>query len=180
MSELLETFKDTAKKILEHDKFVAPVVFFIKEGTVIQMVSIDQLARSIIPKELKIGSSDYKHLCYVSIGIFANCIGAEKVIIIIDAAMREGPVPPEELDDTELPLSYPKSMRTECIVILEIDLKMEKDDVRIVPYKGGDGEPVEFIDRDFSNMEGMKSAFTHYILKGYNGGNIPEIDIKGL
>ena len=46
------------------------------------------------------------------------------------------------MDSTEAPLTYPRSMRTECILINGIPLPDGKDEMIMIPYKGGEGEPL--------------------------------------
>ena len=91
---------------------------------------------------------------------------------IWDAAFRT--LAPEQVyDETESPLSYPKSMRTECIVINSIGLPSGKEETIFVPYKGGEGEPVEFLD-SFPEGAESKSRFPAIALEGWNQANKQE------
>jgi hypothetical protein len=118
---------------------------------------------------------DTKTRDHLLIGGLARAYGADRVIVIMDAAFRHIEDPKNfKYDGTESPLSYPKSMRTECIVINEVLLPSGQDNTITIPYKGGEGEPVEFIQWEERIAKALKeggqykSRFTELILEGYN------------
>jgi hypothetical protein len=99
-------------------------------------------------------------------GALAKKLGANRLIMIWDAAMRT--VPPDiKYNETEAPLTYPRSMRTECIIINDILFDTGKDNTTVIPYKGGDKEPVEFIENKFEGVN-PESRFTEVAINGYN------------
>lgn len=111
------------------------------------------------------------------IGGMAQKLKANRVIIIWDAAFRTVAASDAKSafnDQTERPLLYPKSMRTECIIVNEVLLPSGDDQTIVIPYKGGEGEPVEFLSDDpvtKALAEGgakFESRFTQLILDGYN------------
>jgi hypothetical protein len=88
---------------------------------------------------------------------------------VFESAMRTANKIPEDI--TEMPLTYPKSMRKECIVILDIELKTGLNSTLVIPFKGGEGEPVEFIDEEisFSQDSVVSSGMVEIIMKCYKG-----------
>lgn len=148
---VVEDLKVIAKRLLEKDGFLSPVIFLIKN---------DQLMIEPIPMEAidKI----------MGAGLMAKDFGADKIILIWDAAFRTVDKLPEPYDETEAPLTYPKSMRTECILLNEIEVPSGKDNTIVIPYKGGDGEPVEFLPDNLPEEAKFKSRFTEIALQGYN------------
>jgi len=101
-------------------------------------------------------------------GVMAKFLQADTVLFVWDAAMRS--VNPEDpYDATESPLTYPESMRTECIVIEAVKIPSGKEEIMITPYKGGNGKPVEFLPVPESNqMDNYESRIGKIVLHGYN------------
>jgi hypothetical protein len=110
-------------------------------------------------------------------GIMSNKMGADLVVLLTDAAFRhitDGKIPssPEEQ-----PLSYPRSMRTECIVIIGIKVPSGESDVMMVPYKGGEGEPVEFIPNELPKEAKFETRFSDLVVQGWKKASMfPSIE----
>jgi hypothetical protein len=164
--DIMVSLKDLAKQILIKDRYVAQMVFFITNDQIINMSPVDSIVETI-KKNAKVSDYDFKILCWITVGIFAKTIKCEKVILIIDAAMRSTKNLSDSLDPTERPLTYPKSMRTECIILDEVDLKTGTDRYMMVPYKGGDGDPVQFLENEVTDIDKIESIFTEFVMKGY-------------
>jgi hypothetical protein len=160
---VVENLKIIAKKLLEKDGFLSPVIFLIKN---------DQLMIEPIPMEAidKImgATEDSKARSAFVAGLMAKDFGADKIILIWDAAFRTVDKLSEPYDETEAPLTYPKSLRTECIILNEIEVPSGKDNTIVIPYKGGDGEPVEFLPDNLPEDAKFESRFTEIALRGYN------------
>jgi hypothetical protein len=64
-------------------------------------------------------------------------------------------------------------MRTECIIVYEVLLPSGQDNTITVPYKGGEGKPIEFVQWEERIAKALKeggkyqSRFTELILEGY-------------
>lgn len=159
MLELLNKILERAKENLERDRIIAPMVIFSKDG-------LDDLI--VIPMLFKseFTSEENKTQNAIAAGAFAGGVGAEIVILVWDAAYRT--ISADTVyDETELPLTYPKNMRTECLLIEGIDIQSGTEQILIAPYKGGDGEPVEFLPDTFPKNNEMESRFKELVLKGY-------------
>jgi hypothetical protein len=165
MPTLLETLIEAAKKSLEKDGHICPVFFLLRDDSFVMkptpMAYFDKISGA------KLNAEESKTRDVFLIGGLAQKLGANKVILIWDAAMRTASAN-QEYSALEAPLTYPKSMRTECIIINEIWLPEGKDHTTIIPYKGGDGEPVEFLPNNFPEGATLKSRFTEVALDGYN------------
>jgi len=156
---------ETAKTALERDRHLANMILLVKGGSVLPL---PMMGFEGVP------AGESKSRNALAAGLLARKLGAEMVVMVWDAAMRTMPkgTDIDEVDETEMPLSYPKSMRTECVVVHGIDLRDGGKHVEIAPYKGGDGEPVEFLELD-KNLEGapMDTRFDELILEGYESSS---------
>ena len=167
---LLDTLAGAAKANLVKDGSLAPVFFLCCGEQLIMPPTLMSLFDKLlghIPD-----ADEAKTRDVFLIGGMARKLGADRIIMIWDAAFREySAASKEELegDQTERPLLYPKSMRTECIIVNEVLLPSGEDRTLVFPYKGGDGAPVEFLHSDLlSKADSYESRFTEVILKGYN------------
>jgi hypothetical protein len=90
--------------------------------------------------------------------------------MIWDAAMMMYPpdTKMEDIDVTELPLQFPKSMRTECLIFNDISFVTGKDVTSVIPYKDGEGQPVELLESKIPEGTNIDSRFTDIALEGYN------------
>jgi len=176
---LLDEIIKIAKTNLVMDGKLHPVFFLLKdEDFVLEptlLVMLDRIfARNgyeHTPFQAPLNMEDTKTRDTFAIGCLAKALGANRVIVIWDGAFRSVENPKDfKYDDTEAPLSYPRSMRTECLIFNEVWVPEGKDHTVIVPYKGGEGVPVEFLPDDKFNQEGVnyQSRFTEIILAGYN------------
>jgi hypothetical protein len=163
---LLEVLSKAAKENLMRSGFICPVFFLVRdEFLVAEPVPTDKLLRLWG----KIPIDEAKSRAVYIMGQSAKKVGANRIIMIWDAAMKIVKSF-EDYDPTEAPLTYPKSMRTECIILNDIHLETERDSTVIIPYKGGDGEPVEFLpDDDFKGMQ-SESRFTKIAVRAYKAG----------
>ena len=112
MSDLLQGLAECAKQNLVKYGYLTPLLMFFKEE---HMLGGPQRMVNFPDCNLE----DLKTRNIWAAGIFAKKMGADLVVYISDAAFRV--IPPDQAKDfkyneTEAPLSYPKSMRTECIM----------------------------------------------------------------
>ena len=163
--ELLNYLKDTAKQVLVEALNLSPMFFFVNERAVIPVQLTDMLPANIITE--KISDDQKKILSYNTAGAFANASQIDYAAIVYEGAFISRDRSP--VDVTELALSYPKSMRTECIAISVIDIKSKKSSTIIVPFKGGEKEPVQFIGDEINSDDPKGSSlFFDEFFKGYN------------
>jgi hypothetical protein len=138
MSDFLHFVLDKAKENLVSHGYVTPVAFLMHDDEVINL--------EILTEESPDGNHvDFNVLCA---GINAAYMMCNRVVMVWEAALKEYPktVDLKNLDVTELPLTYPKSMRTECIIVVDVALPTGDDSFLLQTFKGGDGEPVEFLE----------------------------------
>lgn len=162
---LIEVLKKAAKDILEICGTLTPMIFFIKGEKIEKIFPLYEAAKGY--RDHINNEDDLKNLSLTTVGLAAKTLDMEKVVVIHDAAFRQ--IKPEDIkkyDATEKATLYPKSMRTECIVICEIELKSAKSEIYVLPYKGGEGEPVEFLEE--MRPDSHESRFIDYVMKGYN------------
>jgi hypothetical protein len=161
---LIDSLKAAAKQALQRDGYLVNVFFLCQSEALL----IDPQQTSMFDRIYgdNLNSEDSKTRSVYCMGALAKQVGANRLIMIWDGAMRTAPEN-FKYNETEAPLTYPKSMRTECIIINEILFDTGKDNTIIIPYKGGDGDPVEFLE---NKLEGIspESRFTEVAIKGYN------------
>jgi hypothetical protein len=173
-----EDLMEIAKRNLITHGHVEPVFFLLKDDEFVippqSMAMLDRIYERLSGEKLNL--EDGKSQWVYMIGILAKATEANRVVMIWDAAFKtyDGPVSADKAknDPTEKPLLYPKAMRTECIILNEVLVPSGEDKTVIVPYKGGEGEPVEFLNNsklEQATKEGhYESRFTEIILEGYN------------
>lgn len=159
MKDLMKVLMQPAEILLEQDGYISPVLFLFKDK---KLITPPILIRYTGDEQV-----DEKAEVVYKAGFTAGVLDADCIIIIHDAAFRTI----ESLDGmdvTDSPLSFPKSMRTECIMMIGIELPSGKKEMLITAYKGGDGTPVEFL-RDFKMPEDVPfdSRFTDLAIKGW-------------
>jgi hypothetical protein len=105
-------------------------------------------------------------------GLVAKKLGADLVIMSWDAAFRS--VDSKDVDPTEAPLLYPRSHRTECLMFESVSLPSGTSKIQVIPYKGGEGEAVEFLPGEDFIKDDMKfeSRFTKIVVEGWNKADI--------
>jgi hypothetical protein len=160
MEQLLQSLAEIAKNNLKQYGTIVPVMLWFKNK--IMLAS---------PKPLEdFGSAEESKTKNVFVaGALAKVLGADLLVLIWDAAMRTVPHTTKDdltMDITESPLTYPRSMRTECIVLNAIPFPEGKDSAIFIPYKGGEGEPVEFLPGFPS--DDFETRFTEIARNGYN------------
>lgn len=158
MNKILNDVLDFAKKILSHDGFLAEIALIFKG---------DKLLCTVLLQVEGPCSYDSRTEILVKVGSLARSMEADLVVHIADAAMRQLPEGADPTDITEAPLSQPKSMRTECIIVNGIKVPDGDSDVLIQAYKGGDGEPVEYIPYDIPSDAKFDSRFTEVVRIGW-------------
>ena len=165
MKEFLQGFADNAKKLLQEDGYITSAMMRFRNE---QLIISPQLFVDF--KECNANEAKSRNV--FAAGMFAKKLNADLIVFVWDAAFRtvdlkEHPNAKEEMDATETPLTYPRSMRTECIIINGIPLPDGKDEMIMVPYKGGEGEPVELLPDTYKGLD-FESRFTELVRKGWN------------
>lgn len=159
MKEILQKMVEAAKANLIKDGYLAAVMMWFKDKELI--------AGPNLHVDFKRPTSDEsKDLNILAAGMFAKEIGADTVVFVWDGALRHMDNLDQAYDITESPLSYPESMRTECVVIEGIKVPSGEEDVIIIPYKGGNGKPIEFLPVD-NDMAQYESRISEIVLRGY-------------
>lgn len=153
--KILNEITNLTKEILKKDGFLTPVFLTFKSDQLIGEPQSMLLEEDIPAEEAKDKST------FIA-GVTARIRNADSIILIWDAAFRTFDSS-KEYDQTEAPLTYPKSLRTECIVIYEIKLTSGKTNIKIILYKGGDKEPVEFLP-EIPDEQTFESRFTDIVL----------------
>jgi hypothetical protein len=164
MDNLTEAIKKVAKDNLLKDGYLVPVFFVLIRDSIIMEPQPINIIDKIYGSDLS--SEESKTRAVFCIGAIAKKFGGDRIIMIWDAAMRTVDAGFKYTPD-EAPLTYPKSMRTECLIINDIDFLMGEDKTCVVPYKGGDGEPVVFLPEP-AGLDSMESRFTQIAMDGYN------------
>ena len=160
MKDLLNNLAETAKTNLLKYRNLTSCIMFFKEGLILG-------APQMMVDFPNCNAEENKTRNAWGSGVMAKQIGADSVVFIWDGAFRTLP-PDFKYNETEAPLSYPKSMRTECIILNGISLPSGKDYTVIVPYKGGEGEPVEFLPNNLPEGAKFESRFTELAVDGWN------------
>jgi hypothetical protein len=161
MRKALEKILEAAKQNLVNDGYIYPVSFIFKAGQLVKIMPLSYEANEC---------NDSKGINAYAAGIAASLFEGDYVAMVWDAAFRSLPsdTKPEDIDATEAPLTYPKSMRTECIVVFGVSVTNDHEDIVMAPYKGGEGEPVEFIKvKNLPPETVFKHRFSEIIRKGY-------------
>ncbi len=156
VDELVEKINEIAEQNLRQDGYLNAMAFILRDG-------------HFAPMELKFETDDEKHRAYVSIGLTAQKLGADRVILLNDVAARAADTPEEakymaENYDHECPLSYPESMRWDGILTLDIDLKSEKVDGFFRQYKR-DGDEYSF--EELVDNGSFSGGLVNNILTGF-------------
>jgi hypothetical protein len=149
MNDMIET----AKKILSTEKHLNPIALLFTGDSI-----------HTVPLSYKTDAEKEKYL--FATGIVAKQLQTDHIYLIFDAAMRlMTPEAIKNYDVTESPLSFPESMRTECIIIHSLDMKTETRETAIIPYKN-DGKEIEFLP-DLPKADHLDTWMPGAVLKGY-------------
>lgn len=180
MCTLLDKIESIAKQNLVKYGYLEGMVF-ITHG---ESLVIDPLPMSLLDGVMnrisgdKLGSYDYKSKTALAAGGLCRKHCGDRVILIWDAAFMTCDIASRsELEKPEnAPLTQPRGLRTECLIINDIKLPSGEDRIKVTPYKGGlDGKkwvgPVEFLEKTYPDEAKFESRFTELILKGYNAAD---------
>lgn len=149
---IYEELLDSAKTLLTQDGHIMPVFFLFREGKISHLLGAP------------FNDEEDKYKSATTAGYNAQQRGCDVVAFICDAAMKEYDGPVEDYDPvTEAPLTYPKSMRQECLVLFVINLKTESAEMYIAPYKDTEEGPVF---EDIQKEDSPGGDIQYYILRG--------------
>lgn len=121
MHKIMEMIKDAVQKT----KICPPMIFCFKGEKFFNFHAIFD--------------DGHKYEFYYKVGMLCKKEGCDFIMAINDAAMRQF----NEVEDynyavknseTEAPLSYPRSMRTECILLIACDFTSEESNVLVQTY----------------------------------------------
>lgn len=140
--EMLAFITEAAQENLTNNGEIMPVAFIFAEK-----------GRFVIPM-----NHPDKYLCVKTAGSVTRKVNGNVLITVFDGAMRVLENPEdfkkmEENPETESPLSYPKSMRTECLIIQAVEFPSGKNHIRVITYTGQKGS------YQFKQLEGMDGAY---------------------
>jgi len=164
---LIDDLKQIAKELLVRDGNHQPIFMLCSDEQIIGEPLPTMMFDMFYKDDLN--AEDSKSRSVYCMGVLAKKLGANRLVMIWDAALRLMPpnTKKEDIDETELPLQYPKSMRTECLIITDISFVTGGDVTHAIPYKGGEGVPVEFLDNPYEGKR-LELRFTEVALRGYN------------
>lgn len=152
--KLINDILDRAKQNLVNSHGnLAPALFLPREGQLIA-----------IPASFK--NNEEKSALLQAAGIAAKKYGCEEVAFLCDAAMKTyKDVDPNELDVTERPLTYPKSMRQECLIFTILEMKTSAGKMYIIPYKEVEDD---YVFEQMQTWDSAEGGIKDNILLGYN------------
>jgi hypothetical protein len=164
---LMRGFLETAKGLLIRDKFLHPIAFFV-------------IGPNVVPVMVKYKDDEEKHAFYASLGAFCQLKGATEILLINDAALKsydsnESMEKALENYSTESPLTYPPTLRTECIIIMAYNLKTKESVLIAQPYKEVN-DTYEWFDI-MEDIENFDSGLIDSIEDGYTKRNITGVEL---
>jgi hypothetical protein len=164
---LIDDLKQIAKKILVKDGNHQPLFMLCSDEHIIGQPLPTAMFHKLYGN---LNAEEFKTQAVFCMGVLAKKLGANRLIMVWDAAMRTcaPDAKREDIDVTEMPLQFPKSMRTECLIFNDISFMTGKDVTSFIPYKGGEGKPVEFVKSNVPEGGLIDSRFTEIALEGYN------------
>jgi hypothetical protein len=153
-----EDLLEIAKKNLEKDGFLTNVAVIVKDDSM-----------NIAPLTWETNDENYKMIGLV--GMACKKMGAGTVYLILDAALRQFTNPEDYKfamanQATEAPLMYPESMRTECIIIFNVDLKAKTYTLLTQMYKKQD-EKINWLEKIPALQQDAQSGIVDALLEGY-------------
>lgn len=114
-------------------------------------------------------TDETKHAFYRAVGALCKKEGCDFIMIINDAAIKAFKNPEDYKNmidnyETESPLTYPKSMRTDCIILIGYAFATEESKIVVQPYKEENGgytwqELVDTPEFDGAIIRGVKEGF---------------------
>lgn len=133
-----------------------------KHGTLlpVSLILSDDGEVSAIPNAFD--GDEEKVQVHFKLGILAAVADAVAICTIQDVAMKGFDRDVTD-DPTERPLLYPKSMRTEAILLSYLNVRTGETDFCIQCYKDTDG--IEYIDTPTFSV--MESNLLKYVMNGY-------------
>ena len=164
---LIDDLKRIAKETLVKDGYHQPMFF---------LCSDEQIIESPLPTAMfhklygDLNAEDFKTKAVFCMGALVKKVNGNRLIMIWDAAMRmfSPGMKREDIDVTEWPLQFPKSMRVECLIFNDISFVTGQSTTSVIPYKGGEGQPVEFLESNIPEGAEIDSRFTEIAIEGYN------------
>jgi len=119
---------------------------------------------------------DAKHEFYRTVGAECRTSNLQIALLVNDAAMREVKTDKEAEFikanyDTESPLSYPKSMRTECIIALGFNFATEETFTVAQPYREATDGAIEF-HKELMRLPDAKSALVDNLKEGWKEADV--------
>jgi len=173
--ELILKLLEKAKEMLIKDGKLYPISFIIK-GHLMSLAPA-------IPTEVE--TNKYRNMAIL--GGFARGTQADFVVALFDGAAKHYDTPEQakyamENPDTESPLSYPKSMRQECVIAQVVDFKTRKSYASLLPYSG---DHPNFKFEEPTEMVETGGAMADYAIKGWDmveegiqKGDLPENSVS--
>ena len=154
MKQIYVDLLNQAKQILLQGQEIVPMGFLFKEGEL----------QEIVPLAFK--DQEQKHEMLFTLGHAGYMLHMDTIGFLSDAAMRAVPPDTDTSDLTETPLTYPKSMRQECVILTILDPSTGKTDLYTLKYKEAtDGTPVF---EEPETMEGIQGGISDTLMNGCN------------
>lgn len=174
--ETVLKFLGKAKELLIKDGELCPIAFIFKG----HFMSV----APPIPTDIE--TDKYRNMAIV--GGFARSAQADCLLALFDGAAKHYDTPEQakyamENHETEAPLSYPKSMRQECIIAQVVDFKTRKAYAVLLNYSG---DHPNFKFEEPTEMVVIEGAMAEYAFKGWDmveegihNGELTEISLGG-
>lgn len=158
MDDLLKHIHYVSKNILKNEGSLSPVTFLIKDGGLLG------------PYILNYSNDDEKYANYWSIGLTAQKLNADRIILVNDIAMREAKNSEDAKYirnnyDHESPLSYPESMRIDGILLVDIYTSTNKRLIYLQKFKKSLKDYV-FLNLESYDQDSFDGALIQSVLKG--------------
>lgn len=162
MEQLLQKILDAAKEELIANGNAEPRMMWAREGKLLSFM------QPCFSKSLDANFDNEKEACFHALGFIAANVKADTVIWVWDCAFISAPAG-TKYDETMAPTTFPRSMRTEAIMVNTLTVPAGREDFLFAPYKGGGEtkEPVVFIDMKLPKGLRIENRFKEIILKGY-------------
>lgn len=158
-----------AKELLLKEGELEPMSFFVKDEGITAH---------------KVRNTGNKYMDALFLGGLARGYRLDRLLILFDGAARQYKTEEEveyakENMDTEAPLTYPKSMRQEILVLVAIEFPSKKVSAHMLEYSG-DHPNFEF--KEVHHMDELQGEIPNKIVEGWDAvnegiskGDLPEM-----
>lgn len=158
MDSEIDRILKVAKKNIQRDGQLSPVALF--EGYMPRF--------SFYP--ISYESQKQKTECFTKVGVLAGLMGAKRVVLIMECIFRSliGDKKAQQYTaenySTEMPSTYPPSMRQEGIVLQILQFKTEEKTIYLIPFEK---KEKNIVFKKPIVLEGVGGDIQELVFKGY-------------